>query len=72
VQIEEKDLLDAAALLIDLPVGRSASGIDIKRVAESARELGQAMDVAPKTLRWKARARTGERVPWYEVPEETT
>ncbi len=107
VQIEEKDLLDAAALLVDLPVGRSETGIDvgrftaplasdwgffhtvelnlpkvvhfaadrlgesqIRRVARSANELRQAMEAVPKSLRWKARARIGERVPWYEMPEE--
>lgn len=107
VQIEEKDLLDAAALLVDLPTGRSAAGIDVsrfipplandwgffhtvelnlpkvaefaadrlgvaesRRVAQAAYELRQAMEAAPKSLRWKARARIGERVHWYELPEE--
>lgn len=31
--------------------------------------LGQA-DTAPKTLRWKLRSKVGERVQWYELPEE--
>jgi len=107
VQIEEKDLLDAAALLVDLPVGRSETGIDVgrftaplasdwgffhtvelnlpkvvkfaddrlgewqtRRVTHGANELRQAMEDVPKSLRWKARARVGERVPWYEMPEE--
>jgi hypothetical protein len=107
VQIEEKDLLDAAALLVDLPVGRSATGIDVRRftaplisdwgffhtvelnlpkvvhfaadrleesqtrrVAHRANQLRRAMGAVPKSLRWKARARIGERVPWYEMPEE--
>jgi len=107
VQIEEKDLLDAVALLIDLPVGRAAGDIDIgrftaplasdwgffhtvelnlpkvvefaavrleesqaQRVADGANELRHAMEAVPKSLRWKARARIGERVPWYELPEE--
>lgn len=107
VQIEEKDLLDAAALLIDLPVGRSADGIDIgrftaplandwgffhtvelnlpkvvefaaerltepqaRRVAQGAYELSQAMEAVPKSLRWKARSRIGEKIRWYEEPEE--
>jgi hypothetical protein len=41
---------------------------------EAVQQLGvlrDAMDTAPKSLRWKARARVGERVRWYEVPEET-
>jgi hypothetical protein len=33
--------------------------------------LRQAADAAPKSLRWKARARVGDRVRWYEEPEET-
>ena len=33
--------------------------------------LGRAIEAAPKSLRWKARARVGERVRWYEQPEET-
>jgi len=107
VQIEEKDLLDAVALLLDLPVGRSETGIDLGRftaplardwgffhtvelnlpkvvrfaagrlaqrqsrqVARRADELRQAMEAVPKSLRWKARARIGERVAWYEMPEE--
>jgi hypothetical protein len=32
--------------------------------------LIQAMSDAPKTARWKVRARVGRRVRWYEVPEE--
>ena len=30
-----------------------------------------AIDAAPKTARWKARARIGTRAKWYELPEET-
>jgi hypothetical protein len=29
-----------------------------------------AIDHAPKSMRWKIRARVGERVQWYEEPEE--
>jgi hypothetical protein len=25
---------------------------------------------APKSLRWRLRARVGDRVPWYQTPEE--
>ena len=35
-----------------------------------ADELRQALGAAPKSLRWKLRARVGERVPWYDLPEE--
>jgi hypothetical protein len=33
-------------------------------------ELRAAVDAAPKSTRWKLRARVGERMPWYEEPEE--
>ena len=106
VQIEEKDLLDATALLLDLPAG--SAGIDVGRfvaplagdwgfyhtvernlprlvafagdrlgdgqaqaVASSADRLRQVMEATPKSVRWKMRARVGEKVTWYELPEET-
>ena len=37
-----------------------------------ARELRRRIDDAPKSLGWKARARVGDRVRWYEEPEEET
>jgi hypothetical protein len=40
-------------------------------VAASADRLRQAMDAVPKSVRWKMRARVGEKVTWYELPEET-
>ena len=33
--------------------------------------MRQAMEAAPKSVRWKMRARVGEKVTWYELPEET-
>jgi hypothetical protein len=111
VQIEEKDLLDATALLLDLPTapagGRAGiepgrftaplagdwgfyhtvernlprvvacardrlGGEQAQTVAASAGLLQQAMEAAPKSLKWKMRARVGEKVPWYELPEEAT
>lgn len=35
-----------------------------------ARALRDAMDAAPKSQRWGLRARIGDRVRWYEEPEE--
>ena len=32
--------------------------------------LASAIDTAPKSTKWKLRARVGERMPWYEEPEE--
>lgn len=108
VQIEDKDLGDAAALLHDLPVTAGAEGaIDPGRfvrplasdwgffhtveanlgrvrefaeraltpemarvVSEAASALTDAMDRAPKSMKWKMRSRVGEKVVWYELPEE--
>jgi hypothetical protein len=38
--------------------------------AVQARELRRACDEAPKTLKWKLRAKVGDRVQWYQLPEE--
>jgi len=37
---------------------------------EQARELLQLAHETPKSRRWRLRARIGERVRWYELPEE--
>lgn len=47
-----------------LPAGEAG------RIDERAATLREAMDGAPKSLRWKMRARVGERVTWYEIPDE--
>jgi hypothetical protein len=33
-------------------------------------QVNRALADAPKTLRWRARAKVGRRVPWYDLPEE--
>jgi hypothetical protein len=38
-------------------------------VQKKAEEILDMIEGAPKTMRWKLRARLGEKVPWYEVPE---
>jgi hypothetical protein len=38
--------------------------------AAQARALRDHADACPKTMRWKVRARVGDRVRWYELPEE--
>jgi hypothetical protein len=105
VEVNERDLRDAAALLADHDI--APGGIDperittllgndwgwwrtatsnleriagyadslasfegASRVRERAAELRRRIDEAPKTLKWKLRARVGERVRWYELPEE--
>ena len=39
-------------------------------VAERVAALRAALDEAPKSARWKLRARVGDRVPWYVLPDE--
>jgi len=109
VELNEKDVRDVAALLLDHPLGGGdAEMINLSRTAkicaedwglwktvglsldraeqhvrsfplepqasatirERMQELRRALDEAPKSLRWKLRARVGERVLWYELPEE--
>jgi Uncharacterised nucleotidyltransferase len=50
----------AAHLKADLPY----------EVVEQVDLLVGRMRQEPKTTRWKLRARVGERLPWYELPEE--
>jgi hypothetical protein len=57
------DALSAAGTAGTLP---ARSDVVAARVAE----LRERVDTAPKGLRWKARARVGDRVPWYDTPDE--
>jgi hypothetical protein len=47
--------------------------IDVDRELVSSRmaELWHAIDASPKPLRWRLRAQVGDRMQWYELPEET-
>jgi hypothetical protein len=38
--------------------------------ADQARSLHRYADDVPKTMKWKLRSKVGERVQWYELPEE--
>ena len=38
--------------------------------AEQARRVRAFCDEVPKTMKWKLRAKVGDRVQWYELPEE--
>ncbi|MGH3731384.1 MAG: hypothetical protein ACRDTU_21965, partial [Micromonosporaceae bacterium] len=108
-EVNDKDLVDAAALLLSHPVSDDGSpridrgrlvdvvGSDwgwhttisdnIAKVAQRVPTLGLTDDESqvvsdritavadilascPKTLRWRARAALGRRVPWYDLPEE--
>lgn len=39
-------------------------------VQERLADVRETMAAAPKSLKWRARARIGRRVPWYDLPEE--
>jgi hypothetical protein len=41
-----------------------------ERIVARAQAIGAALDAAPKSAKWKLRARVGERARWYEEPEE--
>ncbi|HJZ47718.1 MAG TPA: hypothetical protein VKE41_11155 [Roseiflexaceae bacterium] len=109
VQLNEKDVRDVCALLLDHPLGEGdGEAINLARIAQLCAEdwglwktvtislqkvqdfcdaydleaaskltivervgiLRQALDSTPKSLKWKLRAKLGERVQWYELPEE--
>lgn len=44
--------------------------VDGARVSQRLDELWARIDAQPKSLKWKLRARVGDRVSWYELPEE--
>jgi hypothetical protein len=101
VDLNEKDLRDIAALLLDTSpdagrleavtssdwglehtihrtlatVGERAPGLGLppertERIIAAATGIGEALDAAPKSARWRMRARVGERKRWYQQPEE--
>ncbi len=43
---------------------------ELQAIHERVKELEEALERAPKSAKWKLRARVGERVRWYEDPEE--
>lgn len=43
---------------------------DATLVSTRLDQLLQAIDGAPKSMKWKMRARVGRRVKWYEIPDE--
>lgn len=45
-------------------------GFELKeRVADRINDLDEKIAAAPKGLKWRLRARVGDRVPWYQTPE---
>lgn len=53
---------DYAHSLVDLPAR--------EHMLQVLTALQQAVESAPKSLSWRMRARIGDRVRWYELPEE--
>jgi hypothetical protein len=43
---------------------------DAPAIRERVAELRRRIEAHPKTRKWRLRARLGERVPWYEEPDE--
>jgi hypothetical protein len=39
-------------------------------IAERLRALLKVVETAPKSARWKLRSRVGDKVRWYNEPEE--
>jgi hypothetical protein len=54
----------------DAAVAYDLDGSTTARIQSRIDRLVELLDRAPKTLRWRMRARLGERVRWYELPEE--
>ncbi len=42
----------------------------VHAIAESLKALLKRIEAAPKSTRWKLRSRVGDRVRWYDQPEE--
>ena len=47
-----------------------ALDVDAGRINQRLDELWMRIDAQPKSFRWKMRARVGDRVTWYQLPEE--
>ena len=45
-------------------------GAERETINDRLQQLGQEIEDAPKSIRWKVRARVGERVRWYELPDD--
>jgi hypothetical protein len=39
-------------------------------VSQRIKQIIDTMVAAPKSLKWRARAKVGRRIPWYDLPEE--
>jgi hypothetical protein len=60
---------------LELNIGKllvTLDELDVDRdvVRSRAKELWDAVVAAPKSLKWRLRAQVGDRMQWYELPEE--
>jgi hypothetical protein len=62
-----QQFLDTDFVAADLDVGSRPVRYDAKSQVVALRA---AIDAAPKSTRWKLRAKVGDRAPWYQEPEE--
>jgi hypothetical protein len=53
-----------------LTIVTSTPGHQAGLVARRVGQITEALAGAPKTLKWRGRAKIGRRVPWYDLPEE--
>jgi len=53
-------------------LGATLDELDVERdlVRSRLAEIWRAIEAQPKPLKWKLRAQVGDRVQWYELPEE--
>jgi hypothetical protein len=49
---------------------RYVDAADLGLIAGRVRELRAQVEAAPKSLAWRARAAIGERIRWYDLPED--
>jgi hypothetical protein len=70
---EDWPLWKTSQLTLDKIIRDTPSIVDAggaSRVGESVKAMQSILESGAKTLRWRLRARVGERVRWYELPEE--
>jgi Uncharacterised nucleotidyltransferase len=60
------NLAKAAVRLQSIDLDHAA----VLTVEQRLADLRDTIAAAPKSLRWRARARVGRRIPWYDLPEE--
>jgi hypothetical protein len=58
-----------AQTTLDVTRQLAAEGLIDPVAQQRLAHIAEAIDAAPKSRKWKLRARVGERVRWYEEPE---